>query len=230
MNKVVAVIAAHPDDEILGCGGTIAKHVLQGDQVHILIMAEGATSRSQVRDRMSRQAELSELSQAADNARKIVGAHSVKLLDFPDNRMDGIDLLDVVKEIESFFVQYGPGIVYTHHGSDVNVDHRVVHQAVVTAARPIPGQIVKAVLAFEVMSSSEWQPATSLKPFQPNWFVPLDEECLKKKLLALEAYAAEMRSWPHSRSYRTLEYLARLRGSTVGYEAAEAFELCRYID
>jgi LmbE family N-acetylglucosaminyl deacetylase len=134
----VLVIAAHPDDEVLGCGATMAKHARQGDVVHILILAEGATSRATNRDRSQWKSEISELAKAAYKAGDILGAKSVTLRDFPDNRMDSCELLDVVKTIEQAIAQHRPEVIYTHHAGDVNVDHRRIHEAVVTACRPVP--------------------------------------------------------------------------------------------
>ena len=222
----ILIIAAHPDDEVLGCGGTIAKHVQNGDEVHVVILAEGVTSRDKVRERESRAGELSQLAQVAQEVGRILGVQSVELHDFPDNRMDSVDLLDVVKVVETFIGKYKPDMVYTHHSGDVNIDHRIVHQAVVTACRPLPGQCVKTLLFFEVPSSSEWQTFGSAPAFLPNYFVDISD-CLNKKLQALEAYGSEMRPWPHSRSLAAVEHLARWRGATVGVEAAEGFVLGR---
>jgi len=222
----VLVVAAHPDDEVLGCGGAIAKHIYQEDKVHILILAEGATSRIRERDRNQFQSELSALEISAHQAGKILGINSLYLHDFPDNRMDGCDLLDIVKVIEKAIVQHHPQIVYTHHHGDVNIDHRLTHEAVVTACRPLPNHPVHTLLFFEVPSSTEWQTAGSASPFIPNWFVDISET-LTLKLKALEAYESEMRSYPHPRSLEAVEYLARWRGATVGVQAAEAFILGR---
>ncbi len=222
----VLIIAAHPDDEVLGCGGTIAKHILNGDEVHVVILAEGVTSRDKVRERESRVGELSQLAQAAQGAGRILGVHSVELHGFPDNRMDSVDLLDVVKVVETAIDRYKPDMVYTHHAGDVNIDHRIVHQAVVTACRPLPGQCVKTLLFFEVLSSSEWQTPGSAPAFLPNYFVDISN-CLDKKLQALEAYESEMRPWPHPRSLEAVGNLARWHGATVGVEAAEGFVLGR---
>ncbi|MDJ0677005.1 MAG: PIG-L deacetylase family protein [Calothrix sp. MO_167.B42] len=222
----VLVVAAHPDDEVLGCGGAIAKHTQQGDTVHVLIMAEGATSRTLQRDREKVKNELSALAVAAQQASEILGVQSLKLHDFPDNRMDSCDLLDVIKVIENKISQYQPEIIYTHHGGDVNIDHCFIHKAVVTAARPIPGQVVKTLLFFEIASSTEWQTPASALPFTPNWFVDISET-LSLKMKALIAYDSEMRLFPHARSLTALEHLARWRGASVGVEAAEAFILGR---
>ncbi|BAW97778.1 LmbE-like protein (plasmid) [[Synechococcus] sp. NIES-970] len=224
----VLVVAAHPDDEVLGCGGTIAKHVCQGDQVHVIILAEGATSRDNQRNREKRQTELSDLAKAAHEANNILGVTSLTLHDFPDNRIDSCDLLDVVKVIEQAVKKYSPEIVYTHHRGDLNIDHQLIQQAVVTAIRPLPDNPVKTLLFFEVPSSTEWQIQHAVSVFSPNWFINISET-ISLKLKALEAYHSEMRSYPHPRSLEAVEYLAKWRGATVGFNAAEAFVLGRKI-
>ena len=228
MSKAILVVAAHPDDEVLGCGGTIARHADEGDYVQILIVAEGATSRQQLRDRIQVGEELSTLAQAAHTAGSILGAAGVELLDLPDNRLDSLDRLDLIKHIEDRINFHQPQVVYVHHAGDLNVDHRRLHEAVVTACRPIPGHPVRRLLSFEVASSSEWQAPGSAPTFKPNWFVDISDQW-KRKRAALMAYSMEMRPWPHSRSLEALEHLARWRGSQVGIEAAEAFCLLREI-
>lgn len=224
----VLVVAAHPDDEVLGCGGTIARHSDDGDMVQVLIVAEGATSRQQHRDRYEAGDELPALSQAAQVAGSILGAKGVELLDLPDNRLDSLDRLDLIKLVEKRIERYQPQLVYVHHAGDVNVDHRRLHEAVVTACRPTPSHPVKRLLSFEVVSSSEWQPPGSAPAFQPNWFVDISNQW-QRKHDALVAYASEMRSWPHSRSLKAVEHLARWRGAQVGVEAAESFCLLRQL-
>jgi LmbE family N-acetylglucosaminyl deacetylase len=224
----VLVVAAHPDDEVLGCGGTIARHAGAGDEVQVLIVAEGATSRQLQRDRDQATDELFALAQAAHQAGAILGAQGVELLDLPDNRLDSIDRLDLIQKIEERIVRHQPKLVYVHHAGDVNVDHRRLHEAVVTACRPMPGQPVRRLLSYEVASSTEWQPPGSAPAFQPNWFVDISDQWPRKRQ-ALEAYASEMRPWPHARSLEGLEHLARWRGAQVGVEAAEAFCLLRQL-
>ena len=148
----VLVIAAHPDDEVLGCGGVIARHAESGDQVHVLIVAEGATSRQTFRDAAAASDELSLLSNAAHKAGKILGAVSVQLLGQPDNRLDSLQLLDLIQLIEPHIQTIKPQTIYTHHSGDVNVDHRLLHQAVVTACRPTPEFFLRRLLSFEVAS------------------------------------------------------------------------------
>ena len=228
MADSVLVVAAHPDDEVLGCGGTIARHADEGAQVQVLIVAEGATSRQEQRNRNEATDELSALAQAAQKVGTILGAKEVELLDLPDNRLDSLDRLDLIKQIELRIARHQPQVVYTHHAGDVNIDHRRLHEAVVTACRPAPVQPVKRLLSFEVASSTEWQPPGSAPAFQPNWFVDISAQWLRKRE-ALEAYASEMRSWPHARSIQALEHLARWRGAQVGVAAAEAFCLLRQL-
>ena len=222
MNKNILVIAAHPDDEVLGCGGTIAKHARRGDAVHVLILAEGITSRDEKRKPEERSSDLSSLSRAAQSAKNTLGASSLTLRNFPDNRMDSVDRLDVIKVVEHHIDQYHPEIVYTHHCGDLNIDHRIVHEAVMTACRPVPSHFVQTLLFFEVPSSTEWQIPGSAPVFAPNWFVDVSDT-LDIKMEALDAYHMEMRPWPHARSREAVMHLAHWRGAMVGMNAAEAF-------
>lgn len=223
----VLVVVAHPDDEVLGCGGTIAWHADQGHEVLIYIMAEGATSRFAAPDRNAISSELEGLRKSAIQAAAILGA-TVIFGNYADNRMDSVDLLDVIKSVESVVDEFRPDKIYTHHVGDINIDHQIVHKAVVTACRPLPGQVVRSLLFFEVPSSTEWQsPATGLT-FAPNWFVSIDTT-LERKIQALKAYEVEMRDFPHSRSITAVEHLAGWRGACAGVLTAEAFMLGRMI-
>jgi len=224
----ILVVAAHPDDEVLGCGASIAKWTEAGNEVHVLILAEGATSRDAVRNPGNRIDELSALAKAAHSSGDLLGVTSVRLFNFPDNRMDSIDRLEVIKIVEEQIELIKPETIVTHHSGDINIDHQITHQAVVTACRPQPGQVVRRLLAFEVPSSTEWQPSSSALAFQPNWFEDVSGT-INRKFQALEVYFAEMRPWPHSRSLQAVEHLARWRGSSVGCEAAEGFILLREV-
>ena len=226
--NVALVIAAHPDDEVLGCGATIARLAEEGWAVHVVIMAEGATSRNSKRDPSSHVNQLNELSRCAEIANQILGTQSLKLLALADNRMDGMELLDVVKIIEDEIEHHRPVMVLTHHAGDVNIDHSIIHDAVITACRPQPGHPVKTLLFFEVPSSTEWRPAASRMQFSPDYFYDVTVS-IEKKLAALNAYAPEMRAFPHPRSIEAVEHLARWRGATIGCAAAEAFMLGRNI-
>ena len=143
--------------------------------------------------------------------------------------MDSVDLLDVIQHVERLLVRYRPKIVFTHHAGDLNVDHRLTHQAVVTACRPQTSLTVKTLLFFEVASSTEWQVSGAALAFEPNWFVDVSKTH-KRKMAALEAYGAELRGWPHPRSLKGIDHLLRWRGATVGVEAAEAFMLGRKLE
>lgn len=221
MVKTVLVVAAHSDDEALGCGGTIARHASQRDSVHLLFLADGVTSRDLTADSADR-------NEAAVNAAKLLGANSPVFLDLPDNRLDTVALLDIVQSIEKTIEEVSPDIVYTHHGGDLNIDHAITHQAVMTACRPVPGQSVKAIYGFEVLSSTGWGSPDQNLPFCPAHFVSI-ESYLETKIAALNCYAEEMRPFPHARSQEAVESLARLRGSQVGLKAAEAFTVLRQI-
>jgi len=228
MNKIIGVIAAHPDDEVLGCGATIARHAQQGDIVHVLILAEGLTSRDKKNNRKKYQKKLFRLTETAQTANEILGVTSLTVEGLPDNRMDSLDLLDIVKLVEKFLERYRPEIIYTHHIGDLNIDHRRTHQAVTTACRPQPECTISTLLFFETASSTEWQLPNSAPSFEPNWFVDV-KNTLDLKLQALNIYKTEMRHWPHPRSIKAVKHLARWRGATVGTKAAEAFVLGRQI-
>ncbi len=225
--ETVLVVAAHPDDEVLGCGATLAKHVKQGDRVHVLILAEGLTSRDSTRDRKKRSGSLMQLGEAARKAHQILGTHSVVLEDFPDNRLDTVDLLDLIKVVESHVEKHKPSIVYTHSSADLNQDHERVHRAVLTACRPLPKSPLHTLAFFEVPSSTHWKTGAS-GYFQPNYFVEVNST-FSTKIKALQCYASEMRPWPHARSYQAIEALAQWRGSCVGVDCAEAFEVGRML-
>lgn len=215
----VLVVAAHPDDEVLGCGGTIRRHTKHGDQVKILFMGSGVAARGQI---SSEQIEARK--EMALRAADLLGADEPVFCDFPDNGMDSVPLLTVVSEIESLMSGYRPDTVYTHSAGDLNIDHRVTHQAVMTACRPMPECSVMSVLCFEVVSSTDWAFNSQPQPFRPVHFVEITET-LETKVAALEAYGLEMRDFPHPRSEDNVRALALNRGATVGFERAEGFEV-----
>ena len=222
------VVAAHPDDEVLGCGASIYKWATAGDDVHVLILAEGITSRDISLESNTSSAALDELAEAARAASRILTVSSLSLHDFPDNCMDTVRFLDIVKIVETFVSKLTPNVVVTHHAGDLNIDHRITHNAVLTACRPLPDCCVKLILCFETPSATEWQSPAFNQPFTPNWFEDVSQT-FDVKLKALEAYESEMRNWPHSRSIESVQNLARWRGTSVGVEAAEAFMLIRQI-
>jgi LmbE family N-acetylglucosaminyl deacetylase len=222
MNKTVLVVAAHADDEALGCGGTIARHVSEGDAVYAVFLADGVTSRPD-----ATREELEQRNSAAAKAHEILGIKKAYMLGFPDNRMDSIPLLDIVQKLEGVLDEVKPQVIYTHHCGDLNVDHRITHQAVLTACRPVPGASVKEIYAFEVLSATEWN-SPGLNPFIPNVFIDISAY-LEIKMKALAAYGLEMRDEPHARSLTNAKRLAELRGNCVGVVVAEGLSLVRLI-
>jgi N-acetylglucosamine malate deacetylase 1 len=225
--RIVLAVVAHPDDEVLGLGATLAKHAMLGDRVEILILAEGSTSRGQNRNVEASGIDITVLQNAARKAAEAMQTSPPRFAGFPDNRMDSLNLLDIVKVIEGAVDEIQPQIVYTHHATDLNIDHQLTHQAVLTACRPIPNQSCKSIFAFETVSSTEWA-GISAPTFRPNHFVDVTAT-LKQKQDALDAYTVEMRPFPHARSIRNVLALASFRGASVGLEAAEAFEVIRNI-
>jgi len=219
----VLVIAAHPDDEVLGCGGTIARHAAQGDRVDVVIAGEGVMARSG-----AARSDLEDLREAARRANGVLGARSLALHDFPDNKLDSVAMLDITRFVEEHVQKNGPEIVYTHHWSDLNSDHTRLSECVLTACRPTPGQTVRRILCFEIPSSTSWRGPRS-NSFDPDWFVDISDT-LSTKVSALNEYAHEMREFPHARSQEAITHLARWRGASVGILAAEAFVLVRNLE
>ena len=222
MARRIAAIFAHPDDEVLACGGALAGHADAGDEVRIFIMATGATARGGEQG-----AYIASLREQARNAARTMGAKDVSFGDFPDNRMDSVALLDVVKAVEDFLAGFPADVIYTHHGGDMNIDHGVINRAVATACRPLPGARPLELFACEINSSTEWATAP-LAPFVPTVFVGI-AGALDRKVAALACYGGEIRAWPHPRSGEGVRALARWRGSQCGLDAAEAFVLMRRV-
>jgi LmbE family N-acetylglucosaminyl deacetylase len=228
MNERVLVVAAHPDDEVLGCGATIAKKIANGSIVKVLIMGEGVLSRTDVATKYAVDY-LDRLRSCSIKANKCLGVDDLEIYSLPDNRFDSLPRLEIVKRIEAVVSSFNPCCVFTHHSGDLNIDHRRVNEAVITACRPLPGSSAAKIYSFEVQSSTDWSTQNHINAFMANHYVDI-EGFLELKLEALRYYDLEMRDWPHSRSIKAVEYLARLRGSQVGRNAAEAFSLLRSIE
>lgn len=225
MKNKVLVVAAHPDDEILGCGGTIAKLVREGLSVYTMILGEGITSRDRKRQRKDRQKEIDRLRSEVKRANKHIGVEENFLFDFPDNRFDTVPLLEIVKTIEEVKVKVLPQIIYTHYKNDLNIDHQITYQAVITATRPLVNEVVKQVFSFYVPSSTEWNfPQT----FFPDVYVDISNT-LKRKLKAMELYRSELREYPHPRSLEGIRLNASYWGLISGLPYAEPFKLVRMI-
>lgn len=218
----ILVVAAHPDDEVLGCGGTIAKAVAAGRDVSVLLLGEGPTSRLS----SSSDAERTHAVDSAQLAAQKLGVTNLFYGALPDNRFDTVPLLEITQLIEKYAAQVQPDLVITHHNGDLNVDHSITHRAVMTAFRPLPDSKQVTILGFEVLSSTEYATPNVMPTFIPNAYINISD-FLSEKADALEAYSSEMRAFPHPRSFEAVEHLARLRGAHCGCNAAEAFVLYR---
>jgi LmbE family N-acetylglucosaminyl deacetylase len=219
------VVAAHPDDEVIGCGGTMAEHALSGRPVHVLLMTDGVGARDETAPPAGA---VSERADAARLAANILGVHEPRMHSFPDNAMDTTPLLEVIRAVEAYVTELRPQTVYTHHRGDLNIDHEIVHRAVLAACRPQPGHPVKEIHCFGVRSSTEWSGPFPGSVFAPSLYVDISRT-LEVKMKALGAYSQEMRDPPHTRSMAAIEAEARTAGATVGLAAAEAFEVVRIV-
>lgn len=224
MKKRGLIVAAHPDDEVLGCGGTIALMAREWE-THIVILGEGVTSRFSHR-RQVPSSEVRRLQRQARAAAAILGAQSIGFSGLPDNRFDEVPLLEVIKRVERWVDQLQPTAIYTHHPGDLNVDHRITALAVLTATRPTPECRVREVYAFEVPSSTEWAFQRVAPVFRPNVFVDISRT-IDAKLDAMQCYTMEQRAFPHPRSPEALRAIAQRWGSVAGVQHAEALELIR---
>lgn len=223
----VLVVAAHPDDELLGCGAAVARHIAEGARAWTLVMAQGVAARPGLSAAETAR-QLASLRKDSARANRMLGVERSLLLDFPDNRLDTVPRLDLIQAIEAVVGRFRPDLVYTHSGADLNVDHQLVSEAVRTACRPLPGSSVREIRAFETASATEWR-FDRERAFTPNLFVGV-ESFLAKKLAALACYKGEMRAFPHPRSPDYLRALAKTRGAQSGFRAAEAFVLVRRVE
>jgi len=224
-NKTILIVAAHPDDEVLGCGGTIARLIKEGFEVYTLILGEGITSRDNMRDRKRREEEITELKGEAKEANKILGVKEVFFYDFPDNRFDTVPFLDIVKVVEKIKNSINPEIIFTHYERDLNVDHQIAYRAVITATRPLKEESVKEIYSFEIPSSTEWRYPLN---FSPDIFFDISTT-IDIKIRALEKYKTELRKYPHPRSLEGVKLIAKNWGIKVGLEYAEAFKVVRIL-
>ena len=226
IKKRILVVAAHPDDEVLGCGGTITK-LSKIHDIYTLILGEGITSRDHQQSKKNNT--IQQLKKDAEKANKILGIRKVFFKNLPDNKFDTVPLLNIIKEIEYFITKIKPEIVYTHHHDDLNIDHQLTHRAVLTATRPLSECSVKRIFSFEVLSSTEWNKFNESTIFIPNMYVDISST-IENKLAAMQCYKTELRNYPHPRSLEGIKILAQRRGLEIGLEFAEAFHLIRMIE
>jgi len=213
--KRILVIAAHPDDEVIGCGGTLKKFINNGYEVVTVIVAKGRPSQQRRINKCSRR------------ANKRLGIKKVIFLNYPNLKLETYPLHKIVEKLCRLIDEYQPDIILTHYQADINRDHQITFQAVLTATRPLPGKKAIELLCFETVGSTEWG-ATKTESFRPNFFVDITDT-LDDKMKALRHYDIEMRPAPHPRSYEGVRLLAGVRGMTIGVPYGEAFEIVRRI-
>lgn len=232
MKQRILVVGAHPDDEVLGCGATVALRVSQGWEARLVIMTAGVDGRNTIAQTLNAEyrSAVQILESESKRAADVLGFSKVTRFQFPDNRMDTVSRMDLTHAILGEIKDYRPDVIFVHHPGDYNWDHTITFDALMMAARQSPGEFgPKEILSFEVPSSTEraWQ--NGERAFHPNYYINVSKTIDKKKL-AMSYYASECRPYPHPRSLEALEYLARKRGYEVGIEYAEAFCLIRKVE
>jgi len=220
-NKRILIIAAHPDDEILGCGGTILK-LKKDNSIEVIFMTNGTDSRGKNKNMKKRRID------GCLNLFKKLKLNRPKFFNFPDNQLDTIPLLKIIKKIEKNISDFKPHIVITHFEGCLNIDHQITYQATITACRPINNTSVKKILSFEIPSSTEWS-VSKYKKFQPNYYIDISNQ-IDEKIELMKFYKDEIKPYPHSRSLKSIRTLAEYRGTNAGLKHAEGFYLCRSIN
>lgn len=225
-NKTVLVVAAHPDDDAFGCGGTIRKLANQKNKIYAMYFTDGVSARKN--DKKLKK-NIINRKKNSESASKIMGIKQCIYHSFPDNQLDKIPLLKITQKIEDQIKKIKPDIIFTHFENDLNLDHQIINRAVVTATRPKPNNKLKKILLFETLSSTEWKFSNKAKVFNPNYFVDISKT-INHKIKSIKCYKKEVFNWPHPRSEKGVKTLAMYRGQSVGLKFAEAFQLLRNID
>lgn len=229
--KKILLVVAHPDDELLGCGATFHKLISEYKcVVRVVILGEGITSRSDKRDARQWKAQLHTHKENIKQAQLSIGFQELAVYDFPDNRFDSVDLLDIVKIIEKEKDNFKPSVIFTHHGGDVNIDHQRTFEAVITACRPMSHESIKTIITFETPSGTEWRSPSDPRHFIPNVYFEVSEQNVNAKIKGMDSYVFEKRPYPHPRSPEALKIQAQRWGVAVGKHFAEAFMLIRSIN
>lgn len=215
----ILVIAPHPDDEVLGCGGTIKKHTSQGDEAYLCIGTKAYAPDWSEDFLKARQGEI-------EQANSVLGIKKTYFLEFPTVKVDTVSQKEVNDKILHIIKELQPEVLYIPHGGDLNKDHQIFFEASLVASRPVPGGSIKRILSYEALSETEW--GRMLNPFVPSVYIDITKT-LSDKLQAMKAYSSELREFPHPRSLQAIEVLAQKRGTEAGLQRAEAFSLVREI-
>src|SRR3989304_690202 len=221
MKNHILVVPTHPDDEVLGCGGVMARHAAQGHHVTVLVVTRGAPE-------IFPPEQVEEIRRELRAAHEILGVSSVHFLDFPAPRLDVVSGHELADPSGQIIRSFQPEVIYLPHRGDLHADHQAVYQATMVAGRPINGCPARKLLSYETLSETEWAPPLGDDAFIPTVFVDITDY-LERKLQAMSCYRSQLKEPPHPRSLRAAEALARLRGSTVSLPAAESFMLVREI-
>jgi len=225
MNKKILIIVAHPDDEVLGCFGTVAKLIKEGYEAYTLILGEGKTSRDEKKIVENRKKDIEVLNKEIQKANNVIGIKKVFTESFPDNRFDSVDLLDIIKVVSKIKKEVQPDIIFTHYENDLNIDHQITYKAVITATRPMKNECVKEIYSFEVLSSTEWNYPLS---FSPDTFFDITDT-IDLKIESMKKYKSELCEYPHPRSIEGIKTNAKYQGMRVGKQYVEAFKSIRRI-
>ena len=225
MSKKILIVAAHPDDEVLGCFGSVAKLIKEGYEAYTLILGEGKTSRDKTRQVYTKKDEIKELNVEIQKANDIIGIKKVFIESFPYNRFDSVDLIDIIKVISKVKEEIKPDIIFTHYEHDLNIDHQITYKAVITATRPMSDECVKEIYSFEVLSSTEWNYPLS---FSPDTFFDITST-IDLKIEAMKEYRSELCEYPHPRSLEGIHLNSKYQGMRVGKKNVEAFKTIRVI-
>jgi len=222
MTKNILIVAPHPDDEVLGCGGIIAKYSGEGSRVFVLVVTRG-TPKLYSADKIDN------IRREARSAHGMLGVKETVFLDFPAPELDMISLAEISREITEVIKRFSITDLYIPHRGDIHGDHRVVFNACLVAARPVGDCSVKSIFAYETLSETEWAPPFGDDAFIPTKFVDVST-IFNKKLEAMNCFKSQLKQFPNPRSIETLTALSKFRGSTVGFSHAEAFMVIRVIE
>ena len=224
--KKVLVVAPHADDEILGCGGVIAKYLDAGNQVFVAVMTNAAVGAPELFDAES----IKVIRAEAKQSHELLGVTETVYFDFPAPQLEQYPQYKIASALNQLIREKQVDTLFIPHKGDLHLDHGVIYNACLVAARPVPGQCVKHIYAYETLSETEWGHPTPEAVFIPRKYIELNKQQFEQKLAAMSCFASQLKDFPNTRSLEAIRNLAALRGATVGVNYAEAFDIIRSID